>query len=70
LSYCVSVWKNNLKNKESLKPVIPVVFYHGKGKYDLPLNFGDYFDVPEELDIIECFERPVKKYVLVISQKK
>jgi len=61
LSYCVSVWKNNLKNKESLKPVIPVVFYHGKGKYDLPLNFGDYFDVPEELDIIECFERPVKK---------
>lgn len=49
LSYCISVWENNLKNKESLKPVIPVVFYHGTGKHDLPLNFGDYFDVPEDL---------------------
>lgn len=49
LSYCLAIWESNLKNNEPLRPIIPVVFYHGKSKYGLPVNFGDYFEVPEEL---------------------
>jgi len=57
LSYCTALWENNLKNGKHLQPVIPVVFYHGTGDYNLPLNFADYFEVPEDL----------KKYMVSFS---
>jgi predicted transposase/invertase (TIGR01784 family) len=49
LSYCTAVWENNLKNGKPLQPIIPVIFYQSNKGYDLPLNFADYFDVPEDL---------------------
>ena len=49
LGYMLATWENNIKNDEALKPIIPIVFYHGKQKYDLPTNFEGYFEVPEYL---------------------
>ena len=45
LNYCSVVWETCIRNKEPLKPIIPVVFYHGRKKFDLPTSFSDYFDV-------------------------
>lgn len=33
LRYMQKIWDFNIKPKESLKPVIPIVFYHGKEKW-------------------------------------
>ncbi len=30
-------------------PIIPIVFYHGKERFKLPRQFGDYFTVPDDL---------------------
>ena len=49
LSYMLATWESNITNNEPLKPIIPIVFYHGKQKYDLPTNFEGYFEVPEYL---------------------
>ena len=47
LNYCAVVWETNIRNKEPLRPIIPVVFYHGKQKFNLPTDFSDYFDVDD-----------------------
>ncbi len=47
-SYIYSVWKYNLKNKEELMPVIPILFYHGKIKPKLQ-TFDDLRKLPDEL---------------------
>ena len=49
LSYMLATWENNIKNNEPLKPIIPVVFYHGDERYNLPTEFDKYFDIPEYL---------------------
>ncbi len=49
LSYCLSVWETNLAKKEPLRLIVPVVFYHNKMKYNIPLNFADYFQVSDDL---------------------
>ena len=30
LKYMIKVWDFNIKNKEKLMPIIPIIFYHGK----------------------------------------
>lgn len=47
LNYCAVVWETNIRNREPLRPIIPVVFYHGKQKFNLPTDFSDYFDVDD-----------------------
>ncbi|WP_459878009.1 Rpn family recombination-promoting nuclease/putative transposase [Desulfothermus naphthae] len=32
-----------MRNQRELKPIIPIILYHGKQKWDLPENFVDYF---------------------------
>lgn len=47
LNYCSVVWENCIRKKESLRPIIPVVFYHGRKRFNLPTRFLDYFDVDD-----------------------
>ena len=48
LHYIISVWLYNIKQKEELVPVIPIVFHHGKDKP--VLNAFDRFNkLPDEL---------------------
>ena len=47
LNYLSAVWEDNIKNKERLRPIIPVVFYHGPRRFNLPTEFADYFEVDE-----------------------
>ena len=47
LNYCSVVWEACLKNREPLKPIIPIIFYHGRQRCNLPLEFADYFDVDD-----------------------
>jgi len=47
LNYFSVVWEDNIKNKERLKPIIPVVFYHGRTRFNLPREFSDYFEAEE-----------------------
>jgi len=42
LKYLLKIWEANLKQNESLTPVIPVIVYHGKGKWKVR-RFEDYF---------------------------
>jgi predicted transposase/invertase (TIGR01784 family) len=38
----INVWEANIKQKQTLIPVIPVIFYHGKQKWK-SRKFSDYF---------------------------
>ena len=49
LNYMSVVWEGCLKNKVSLIPIIPLVFYHGSRRFDLPTEFHEYFSVEELL---------------------
>ena len=49
LNYMAVVWETCLKNKEPLRPIIPLVFYHGNRRFDLPTEFHEYFSVEEWL---------------------
>lgn len=50
LTYCTAVWEHNiLIEKRAPVPIIPIVFYHGKERFKLPRQFGDYFTVPDDL---------------------
>ena len=49
LNYCAVVWETCIRNKEPLKPIIPVVFYHGRRKFNLPTDFSDYFEVDDAI---------------------
>lgn len=41
------MWKRDMELRRSLRPIIPIIFYHGWTPYNLPDNFVDYFEVPE-----------------------
>ena len=45
LRYCTVTWENNLNSNQ---PLIPIVFYHGRQKCDLPGRFADYFMIADE----------------------
>ena len=57
ISYIISIWEENLRKGEEFIPVIPVVFYHGEGKWIYPVRVSDFFDVPEE----------IKRYILELE---
>jgi len=48
LRYCTVTWENNLNSNQLLIPIIPIVFYHGRQKCDLPGRFADYFTIADE----------------------
>ena len=49
LNYCTAVWEQNIRNGEPPIPIIPIVFYHGRRRFHLPVRFSDYFQVPSHL---------------------
>ncbi len=54
LNYFSVVWEEDLRAGRNPKPIIPIIFYHGKAKFGLPVKFSEYFNVSKEL----------KKYLL------
>ncbi len=49
LRYMVRIWEKELKQEKGLKPIIPVVLYHGKEKWQASTEFGSLYRGPEEL---------------------
>jgi predicted transposase/invertase (TIGR01784 family) len=40
LRYIVRIWERQRERKEELRPVFPIVVYHGKRKWNYPLDFA------------------------------
>ena len=50
LRYLLNIWETNIKQKEKLIPVIPIIIYHGKEKWQTK-RFIDYFTgIDKELE--------------------
>ncbi|MCP4353189.1 MAG: Rpn family recombination-promoting nuclease/putative transposase [Desulfobacterales bacterium] len=50
LGYIVRIWELYCKQNpeaEKLPGIVPVVFYHGREKWDVSVQFGDLIDAPE-----------------------
>ncbi len=43
LSYMLNIWQKQIKQKQELTPVIPIIFYHGKQKWNKN-TLVDYFN--------------------------
>ena len=49
LRYLYEAWSTDFRRKREYRVVIPVVFYHGKSAWNLPIHFIDNFDVNANL---------------------
>jgi len=50
LKYIIKIWDYNIKQKQNLMPVIPLIFYHGVEKWEYKM-VSDYFNgIDEQLD--------------------
>jgi predicted transposase/invertase (TIGR01784 family) len=49
LRYEVGIWYEDVKAGRPLRPIIPVVVYHGESRWRVPVTFGALFDGPEAL---------------------
>ena len=49
LYYMCMMWQLDLKNDKPPRVIIPVVFYHGKQEWSLPLEFKGQFDVDDSI---------------------
>jgi predicted transposase/invertase (TIGR01784 family) len=49
LKYMCFVWEKDINAKKPLRIIIPIIFYHGKEKWQVPCSFVDQFDVDEEV---------------------
>jgi len=58
LGYMLKIWEQNIKQKQKLMPVIPILFYHGKDEWDYQ-TFENYFG---ELDSNLKQYLPIFKY--------
>ena len=56
LKYMINIWDNQLKGKQPLTPVIPILFYHGKEKWEIR-RFDTYFIGIDDIlkRFIPCF---------------
>ena len=41
LSYMLKMWKRDMGDKRPLRIIIPLVFYHGRKKWDIPVKFRE-----------------------------
>lgn len=49
LGYMLNIWKTQIKQKQDITPIIPIIFYHGKQKWNKK-KFDEYFkSLDEEL---------------------
>ncbi len=49
LKYLYLCWQEDTDNKKKLRLIIPIVFYHGAEKWNVPRSFAEQFDVGPEL---------------------
>ncbi|MBS9779633.1 MAG: Rpn family recombination-promoting nuclease/putative transposase [Moraxellaceae bacterium] len=61
LRYFVNVWEIQSKQQETLTPIIPIIFYHGKSSWNKK-SFTDYF--AEHDEILQNF-LPIFDYLLL-----
>ncbi|MEO1785113.1 Rpn family recombination-promoting nuclease/putative transposase, partial [Thermodesulfobium sp. 4217-1] len=66
LSYMTVTWETNLKQNKDLIPIIPVIFYQGKEKWNIPEEFSDQFkSIKSDKDLSFLFEYlPKFKHIL------
>ncbi|MCP5046472.1 MAG: hypothetical protein GY940_04820 [bacterium] len=57
LKYMYHQWQQDVDNGRPPRPIIPIVFYHGKEEWNVPDDFVDLFEV----------EDPVKPFLLNYS---
>jgi predicted transposase/invertase (TIGR01784 family) len=57
LGYMLKIWQTQIKQKQNLTPVIPIIFYHGEKKWNKK-PFNDYFKGLDEtlLKFIPSFD--------------
>lgn len=49
LRYMIQIWERDQKNKQPLRPIIPIIFYHGKRKWIIPEEFHTILDTDPAL---------------------
>ncbi|MDE0276712.1 MAG: Rpn family recombination-promoting nuclease/putative transposase, partial [Defluviicoccus sp.] len=52
LKYMVNIWQREIADggaRDGLPPIIPLVFYHGKGRWTVPRSVAETIDAPDEL---------------------
>ncbi|MCA9997077.1 MAG: Rpn family recombination-promoting nuclease/putative transposase [Anaerolineales bacterium] len=49
LRYLVRIWERDSQKKRTLRPIIPVVVYHGREQWQIATNFAAQFSGPEAL---------------------
>jgi predicted transposase/invertase (TIGR01784 family) len=49
LRYMVRIWDQDLRQKQSLQPILPLVIYHGRSRWKIAQEFTALFDLPEAL---------------------
>lgn len=49
LKYMVRIWEQDEKQQRDLRPIIPLVFYHGASEWQIAADFQSLLDVPEAM---------------------
>ena len=49
LKYMYLGWQSDVDQKKPLRVIIPLIFYHGKKKWNVPRSFVDQFNVDDEI---------------------
>ena len=49
LRYIIRIWERDQRNGEPLRPIIPIVVYHGRTQWNISTDFGELFDGDEAL---------------------
>ena len=63
LKYIYAMLEQDNKNKNDFRVIIPLVFYHGKDKWDIPQQFLELYRVNDVNDVND----DIKKYMLDFS---
>jgi predicted transposase/invertase (TIGR01784 family) len=49
LRYMVRIWEHQSKQEQPLTPILPLVVYHGRSKWEIHPEFGALLSAPEEM---------------------
>ncbi|NHZ71687.1 MAG: Rpn family recombination-promoting nuclease/putative transposase [Aquificales bacterium] len=49
LRYLVRIWERDIQDGNPLRPIVPIVVYHGRERWRVPTEFGELFTGPEAL---------------------
>ena len=49
LRYIIRIWERAIQTNEPIVPIIPLVVYHGQGRWQASTNFANLYTGPEEL---------------------